>query len=287
MGGESRLRSRAQGIEAPEQLARDVDLPALWRSPNLLFAQTCGYPYVKDLRDSVALIATPEYAFAGCEGAQHRSFVVCRAADARRSLESFRGAVAAVNGWDSNTGMNLFRATIAPVAGRAPFFASVVVTGSHLASLEAVADGRADLAAIDCVTYGLVKRLRTGLIDRTAIVAESPLSPGLPFIAAAGLPDRTVAAVRNALFAALADPGLAGSLDALGLAGARLTTSADYGRVLEIERDAKSAGYPRSRSRFTAFPPSASSASSPAPSRSAQPRRRRRRPCRGGAPPGG
>ena len=110
----------AQGIEAPEKLVRDVDLPALWLSPNLLFAQTCGYPYVKDLRDSVTLIATPEYAFAGCEGAQHRSFVVRRAADSRRSLETFRGAVAAVNGWDSNTGMNLFRATIAPVAGRRP-----------------------------------------------------------------------------------------------------------------------------------------------------------------------
>ena len=200
---------------------------------------------MKDLRDIVALIATPEYAFAGCDGAQHRSFVVCRAADSRRSLGSFRGAVAAVNGWDSNSGMNLFRATIAPVAGRAAFFASVVVTGSHLASLEAVADGRADLAAIDCVTYGLLKRLRPGLIGRIAIVAESPLSPGLPFIAAAGLPDATVVAIRNALFAALADPGLAGSLGALGLMGARPMLSADYGRILEVEREAEAAGYPR------------------------------------------
>ncbi len=235
---------RAQGIDAPETLAREVDLPALWRSPNLLFAQTCGYPYLKDLRDAVSLIATPEYAFAGCQGARHRSFVVRRTTDSRRRLELFRGAIAAVNGWDSNTGMNLFRATIAPVARRAPFFRLIVVTGSHLASLKAVADGRADLAAIDCVTYGLVKRFCGGLIDRTAIVAESPLSPGLPFVAAAGLPDRTIVAIRNALFAALADPGLAGSLWTLGLTGARLTTSAEYGRILEIERDAEAAGYP-------------------------------------------
>ena len=43
-------------------------------------------------------------------------------ADSRRALGEFRGAVAALNAHDSNTGMNLFRATIAPIAGGAPFF---------------------------------------------------------------------------------------------------------------------------------------------------------------------
>ncbi len=60
---------RAQGVEAPRKLARGGDLTADWRNPRLLFSQTCGYPYVKHLRGEVALIATPEYAFAGCEGA--------------------------------------------------------------------------------------------------------------------------------------------------------------------------------------------------------------------------
>jgi hypothetical protein len=32
-------------------------------------------------------------------------------------LKEFRGAVAALNAHDSNTGMNLFRAMIAPIAG--------------------------------------------------------------------------------------------------------------------------------------------------------------------------
>ena len=184
---------------------------------------------MKDLRDAVALIATPEYAFAGCEARAIAALSSAGRADPRRRLELFRGAIAAVNGWDSNTGMNLFRATIAPVARRAPFFRSIVVTGSHLASLEAVADGRADLAAIDCVTYGLVKRFCGGLIDRTAIVAESPLSPGLPFIASARLPDRTIVAVREALFAALADPASPSRAASSASTGARLTTSADYG----------------------------------------------------------
>jgi ABC-type phosphate/phosphonate transport system substrate-binding protein len=233
----------ARGIEAPERLTRGAELAALWRSPNLVFGQTCGYPLVTALGDAVALVATPIYSFPGCDGATHRSFVVRRARDPRRALTAFRGAVAAVNAGDSNTGMNLFRATIAPLAGGRAFFSDVVVTGSHAASLEAIAEGRADLAAIDCVTYGLLKRIRPGLVDRAAIIAKSPPSPGLPFIACARLPGATIAAVRDALFEALADPHLADTRRALGLAGARPATAEEYRPVMEIERSAAAVGY--------------------------------------------
>ena len=118
------------------------------------------------------------------------------------------------------------------------------MTGSHEASLAAVAEGEADLASIDCVSFALLRRGRPDLVERVAIVAESPLSPCLPFIASASLSAPTIAAVREALFAALADPGLAETRAALGLKGARATTAADYDRVMEIEREAAAAGYP-------------------------------------------
>jgi ABC-type phosphate/phosphonate transport system substrate-binding protein len=119
-----------------------------------------------------------------------------------------------------------------------------VTAGSHAASLEAVAKSRADLAAVDCVTFGLAKRLKPRLVEPVRIVAESPLSPGLPFIASARLPDTTVAAVRNALASAMADGKLAETLRTLGLVGLDVTAPADYERVLEIERAAEAAGYP-------------------------------------------
>ena len=97
-------------------------MPRSGDSPGLIFGQTCGYPYVTGLKDTVTLIATPEYSFPGCEGASHRSFIIRRASDPRRALGEFRGATAALNAHDSNTGMNLFRAAIAPIAGGAPFF---------------------------------------------------------------------------------------------------------------------------------------------------------------------
>ena len=83
--------------------------------------------------------------------------MIRRADDERRELVAFRGSVAAINGENSNSGMNLFRAAIAPIAMGA-FFAKVVATGSHVASLRAVAAGEADLAAVDCVSFALITR---------------------------------------------------------------------------------------------------------------------------------
>ncbi len=233
------------GVQAPMGLTRDGDLAALWRHPDLIFGQTCGYPYVTALEETVTLIAAPEYSFPGCEGASHRSFIIGRVDAPRRALDEFRGTAAALNAHDSNTGMNLFRATIAPVAGGAPFFASIAVTGSHEASVTAVAEGGADLASIDCVSFALLRRGRPELIKRVAIVAESPLSPCLPFIASAGLPARTIEAIREALFAVLAAPDLADTRVALGLIGARVVARTDYDRVIALERDAAAKGYPR------------------------------------------
>jgi hypothetical protein len=53
-----------------------------------------------------------------------------------------------------------------------------------------------------------------------------------------------LSALREALFATLADPALAGALKILGLVGAEVLGDADYERVAQIERDAIAAGYP-------------------------------------------
>jgi ABC-type phosphate/phosphonate transport system substrate-binding protein len=232
------------GVEAPRELTRGSDLNAHWRHPGLIFGQTCGYPYASGLKDAVTLIAAPEYGFPGCEGAAHRSFIIRRASDPRRELHEFRGSCAGLNAHDSNTGMNLFRAAVAPIAGGAPFFRAIVVTGSHEASVTAVAEGEADLASIDCVSFALLGRGRPELIERVAVITESPRSPSLPFIAAAGLGPPAIAAVREALFAAVADSNLAEARAALGLKGAQRTSPADYARVVEIERDTAAADYP-------------------------------------------
>jgi ABC-type phosphate/phosphonate transport system substrate-binding protein len=237
-------RLRDAGVNAPDALTRHADLTAIWRDPNLIFGQTCGYPYVTHLRHKVALVATPIYALPGCEGPSHRSIIVAHKKRTRRTLVDFAGARAAINGRDSNSGMNLFRATIAPIAQGRPFFSAVIVTGSHEASLSAVNAGAADIAAIDCVSLALLRHGRPELAENVEAIAESPSTPALPFIVSVALAGSHLGAVRAALFATLDDPKLAEARRTIGLLGAEILNDADYERVAEIERDAIRGGYP-------------------------------------------
>ena len=233
-----RDRLRARGIAAPEGLTRDLDLDKVWGRQDLLLGQTCGYPYWQGLRRKAEIVATPIYGFAGCEGPNHRSFILAHADDARTELAQFRGDRVAVNGFDSNTGMNLLRACVAPLAGGKPFFADVVETGGHALSVVAILEKRADLAAIDCVTYALLARGASRLIAATKIIGETPTSPALPFIASRALPAATRAAVRQILRDLPPFPEL-------GLAGVAFLPETAYACVEEIEREAVDAGYAR------------------------------------------
>ena len=231
-----RDRLRAQGIDAPEGLTRRRDFNEIWGDAGLLLGQTCGYPYWTALRRKAEILATPVYGFSGCEGPNHRSFLIAHRDDPRTTLAAFRGDRAAVNSFDSNTGMNLFRASVAPLAGGKPFFADVVDTGAHAASVAAVAEGRADIAAIDCVTYALLARGASQLVGATKIIGETPASPALPFIASRALAQATRDAVRQALRELPPFPEL-------GLVGVAFLPETAYARVEEIEREAAEAGY--------------------------------------------
>jgi ABC-type phosphate/phosphonate transport system substrate-binding protein len=101
---------RAGMTDVPAALDRDRPLNTTLRDPDVLLGHTCGYPLMTSLRGRVRVVATPCFDLSGCEGAWHRSLIVVAAGSAARSLEDLRGGVAAINGPDSNTGMNLLRA---------------------------------------------------------------------------------------------------------------------------------------------------------------------------------
>lgn len=197
-GVEARLRGA--GIAGvPARLTRGGPLGAVWTDPRLLLAQTCGWPLVTTLAGRVTLVATPCYALPGCEGPLHRGFVVVREDDPADTPAALRGRVFALNGWDSNSGMNLARALFAPLAREGRFFGAVVVTGAHRASLAAVASGRADTACVDCVSFGLLRRHAPGTVAGLRVLAETAPVPALPFITRADAPPEETAALRAAL----------------------------------------------------------------------------------------
>ena len=192
------LKARGVG-EAPQILTRSTDLYGVWSNPDLLIAQTCGYPLVSRLLPHVRLLLTPRYRAAGCEGPFHRAAIVVRRGFRAENLSDLRGHTLALNDWDSNTGMNLLRTEVAQVARGARWFSQVRVTGSHVESALAVAEGQADVASLDCITWALLQRLRPALTVDLRVLLWSARSPGLPFITSAHTDAQTVAALRDVL----------------------------------------------------------------------------------------
>ena len=161
------------------------------------------------------------------------------------ALDALRGSVCAFNSRDSQSGYNALRAMIAPIAGGTPFFADSVETGAHAASIEAVREGRADVCAVDCVTWALLARHRPRLRSGLEVLCRSEPVPGLPLVTAGDSPDPDVETIRRALERAFTTPELADVRAALLIAGLSTTTNETYEPLREMERTAIARKYPR------------------------------------------
>ncbi|TDG08279.1 phosphate ABC transporter substrate-binding protein [Paraburkholderia guartelaensis] len=225
--------------------APDGELMPHWRRTDLLLSQTCGFPYrMLDLANEVQLLATPIFDAPGCEGPRYRSVLAVSAQAWERgakTLEACRGLRAACNGADSHSGMNAFRHAIAPLARDGRFLASVHWTGSHAATLHALASGAADVGAIDCVTFALLHDSHPERFDGVQTIGMTASAPGLPLIASRALGESQAQALRDALDAALAaDPERARKLRLRGFA--RLTSEA-YAEIEAFANAAARQGY--------------------------------------------
>jgi len=228
----------------PDTLDTAVRYNEAWTHPDLLLAQTCGFPYVKHLRGKVRLVATPVYGHPGCDGPFKCSFIVVAKESDARSLDDLRGLRAAINEPDSNSGVNLFRAAIAPFSRNGRFFSSVIETGGHRDSIAAITAGKADVAAIDCVTHGNVLRFDPGSLAGVRILAETVKGPGLPFITRADASDEEIALLRHVLRQVITEPSLETARDVLSLKDFAVLSDADYEPLAELERQAQRLGYP-------------------------------------------
>jgi len=235
---------RRRGMRPPARLDRRKGARALWRDPRLLLGQTCGLPYVRDLRSRVHLVVTPCYGVRGCDGPYYRSFVVTRATDTARSLEEMRGRRLAYNARHSQSGYSALRSLVAPLAHGRPFFGAASETGSHRAALRAVADGRADLCAVDAVCWALACRHDPETTRGLKVIAETTPTAGLPLICAGGHDQATVERIREAAAEALGAGLCATVREALFITGAEALPSAAYDRIEDMERDAVAAAYP-------------------------------------------
>lgn len=212
---------RAEGFAAPEALTRGADPWAVWRDPDLLLAQTCGLPYAARLAGDVTLLGAPAFAVEGCEKGEYRSAVIARADSGAESLDDLAGARFAFNMRESQSGWAALDRTT-PIRAH---FGDLVETGAHRASVAAVAEGCADCAAIDAVSWTLARRHEAAAAGLRVVAWTDP-TPGLPYISARRhAPDAArLAGAVEAAVAAL-PPTVA---DALTLTGFRRWPEAAY-----------------------------------------------------------
>lgn len=238
-------RLREAGVEGVRRdLDRESGTKQVWLDPKLLLSQTCGYPLVKDLRDAVQLVATPRYKAPGCREGYYRSCIVVRKNDSASWLRDLRGKRCAINEATSNSGMNLFRALLAPLAQGAEYFESVRLTGSHFNSIYMVAKGLVDVASIDCVTFAHLQTGAPELYNAVKVIGWSDESPSLPFITSASTDRQTLRVLQSAFADAAIDPALKDVRETLLIDGFEFLPIEHYEQILDVEKKALELGYP-------------------------------------------
>jgi ABC-type phosphate/phosphonate transport system substrate-binding protein len=198
-------------VDSPEHLTTDLAERDTWSDSSLLLGQTCGLPYRRWLHTSVQLVGTPDFGVDGCEPGWYRSAIICRSDNAADSLVDLADGVFAYNSDDSQSGHN---ALMSLAHQRNVTLTRSLETGGHARSARAVADGRADFASIDAVSWRLMRRYDDATSDLRVVEWTDP-TPGLPYIAAPGV---NVDALRSSIDGAI-QRLLPDDRDALGILG--------------------------------------------------------------------
>ena len=228
-------------LDAPRRDGRGLELLELFRSPDLLLTQTCGYPLMTLLRGQVQLVGRPRYELNHSSAGNHCSLIVSRATDPRIDLAEFKGSRGVINDRHSNSGMNLFRHRLAPLQQGGRFFASVAISGAHQQSLRHVREGWADLACIDSVTFDCLARYAPAEVAGLRLVARTATSPTLPYITALDTGGVGAEQIRRAMNQALQQLPQVSAV--LGVQEVLPVSEADYQPVLDLQRVATDCGY--------------------------------------------
>ena len=224
---------------------------AIYTDPNFFLGQTCGYPYVTRWKHSHDLLAVPVFDFDGCKGTQYSSWFITHRENSASKIEDFRHKTVTLNGHDSNSGMNVLRYEISKLNCPESFFDEVIISGGHATSIKLIEEKKADLAAIDSVSYAHL--LQAGLFDpnKIRIIGQSEMTTGLPFITPKNFgfrraPDQPVFNAHKLI------EQLNESLETLthqqqrilGLDSFESVCADDYCKVAQLKSKAEESGYP-------------------------------------------
>ncbi|AXI48260.1 hypothetical protein C1J03_21045 [Sulfitobacter sp. SK012] len=200
-----------RGIASPETLAQEAEEFSVWRDPALVLSQTCGMPFRTQLQETVTLIGTPDFGLDGCAPGYYNSAIIVREDDLRGDIAEYREARFAYNMAISQSG---WAAPYAHLQQHGFWFTKRFESGGHVNSAHAVANGSADIAAVDAQTWALIKRYEPWA-EKLRVLEYTQPTPGLPYIAGPNADaDTTFDAVAEAIAALIPEDA-----DCLGLKG--------------------------------------------------------------------
>jgi ABC-type phosphate/phosphonate transport system substrate-binding protein len=200
---------RDHGIAAPDGLDRDTPYDVGWGRADLVVGQICNLPLRARHWGRVTLIAAMDYDVPGSGPGLYHSVFVVRADDRATALTDCAGYRFVYSDPLSNSGWG---APWQSAQAQGVALNPVVCSGGHLESIRAVADGRADMAGIDVISFRNFQRWEP-VAAQVRIIGRTHDSPGMTLITGTG---RDVAPCRAALTQAVAALG-AGDRDLLWL----------------------------------------------------------------------
>lgn len=191
----------------------ELDFQALWKHPDLLLAQTCWGPMEQGLDRHVVVVGQPVYdGIEGGDGELYSSAILVRRdsvqarngmaapADGRAALplDLFRNRRLAYNSSDSMSGLVALTRDLAAAGQSLEIFSERIETSAHRASIAAVAEGRADVCAVDCRSWNLAK-LHEPRAAQVAVVGWTARRKGLPYITSRHMPPEIVTKLKSVL----------------------------------------------------------------------------------------
>ncbi len=168
----------ARGIDAPQDLTHSNNEDSYWLLPELLFSQTCGYPFSTFLSGKVRYLTTPVFDVAGCDNGYYSSALVVYN-DANIDANNMKGKKFAYN---SNNSWSGYRTVITEFGRLEECFGSLIESEGHRNSARLVATGKADVAALDAVCWYLLQYYEPETANKLKVIFWTNMRPSLPFI---------------------------------------------------------------------------------------------------------
>ena len=225
----------AQYLAGKLGIAFNIALPADWGMRQAMLddgraqiGALCGWPYTKRT-DHLGLLAAPvmmdpRYG----DRPIYFSDVIVRADSPQQLFSDLRGSRWALNEMASFSGHAIVCAELDAIGVVHGYFGSVIATGSHAASIQAVIDGGADAAAIDSTVLARALAIDPALARHIRTLVALGPSPIPPIVCHLDVPVVMRDRLRDALVAMHRDELGALLLSEFGYARFQSVSDADY-----------------------------------------------------------